>query len=60
VEGKVSVHNTYVEIKDVSVRSGPTAAKVTGLVRWADDEGHIQPLDMDVKLQLRTCRWTRS
>lgn len=56
VEGKLKVYANRVEIKDLTVRGvkgeGPVA-KVKGHVRWADEDGHIEPLDMDIRVAVR-------
>ena len=54
VEGKLTVHNNNVEIKDITITNRAARAKVTGVVRWADDTGHGQPLDMKVKIAARS------
>ncbi len=53
VAGKMTVHTDWIELKDVTASKGTGVAKITGYVRWNDENDHPQPLDLDVKIAVR-------
>ena len=53
VRGRLRVHDDYVEVLDIGMQKGSAAAKVTGLVRWNDDTGRDQPLDLRLNVHVR-------
>lgn len=51
--GKINVRDGYVDVLNATVEDGKSSAVVTGRVRWADETGRNQPLDMNLKLAVR-------
>ena len=51
--GKFNVRDGYVDVLDAAMEQGNATAHVSGRVRWADPSGHIQPLDVDMKIAAR-------
>ena len=54
VQGKLAVHDDYVDIEKVTISDGAATSVVSGRVRWADEDGHGQPLDMKVNIVARS------
>lgn len=52
--GQVKVRDGYVDVVQVAMPRGAASAVVSGRVRWADDLGHDQPLDMNLTIAARS------
>ena len=50
VHGQVKVRDGYVDVVQVTMPRGAASAVVSGRVRWADDHGRDQPLDMNLTI----------
>ena len=52
--GQVKVRDGYVDVVQVTIPRGAASAVVSGRVRWADDQGRDQPLDMNLTIAARS------
>jgi len=54
IRGRLKVRGGYVDVVQVTMARGSVSAVASGRVRWADDQGHDQPLDMNLKISARS------